>query len=124
MGQIIMCPVCYEWVGIEEADAHHERHRGSWKSKAELKQLHELKIANVALSEYGARMLKWHFKWKEVQEPEPYVEPDDQVLSAPILTQGKTLLQEIGEKMGAAAARREDRHRMKQFNSFTKGRKK
>ena len=54
-------------------------------AKAELKQLHELKMANVDLSEYSARMVGWRFAWKEVREPEPYVEPDDQVLSAPIL---------------------------------------
>ena len=93
-------------------------------AKAELKQLHELKMANVDLSEYSARMVGWRFAWKEVREPEPYIEPDDQVLSAPILTQGKTLLQEIGEKMGAVAARREDRRMMKQLNSFTKRRTK
>ena len=52
MGQIVNCPVCYEWVGIEEADAHHERHRRDWRA-AETKRT--------------------------------YVEPDDQVLSAPII---------------------------------------
>lgn len=156
MGQIIRCPVCYEWVGIEEADAHHERHRASWTFKnVEVHDRHHLVSdskfpGKITVGDYlsTASNAKTEFSTfhavnlgkpvcavclapSDPWDGEPcmgeltgghYVEPDDQVLSAPIL-QGKTLFQEIGEKMGAAAGRREDKHRMKQFNSFTKRRK-
>ena len=108
MGQIVNCPVCYEWVGIEEADAHHERHRAGWTFKnVEVHDRHHLvsdskfpgKITvgdylSTASKNLGKPVCAVCLAPSDPWDGEPcmgeltgghYVEPDDQVLSAPIL---------------------------------------
>ena len=111
MGQIIRCPVCYEWVGIEEADAHHERHRVGWTFKnVEVHDRHHLESdstfpGKITVGDYtptnepasasvphrvirqgkGMLVKTCYFQARCTCWDDIYTEPDDQVLSAPIL---------------------------------------